>query len=148
MPRRRAGLADLVQVRQERQHRLAFPALVHQRFAAAERRAAELEEIANQFLRLRHVRLAVGLFLRPAGAGDKQQLRIGPDGLCVGRRLADADDRRALAGVGKLDGDIFHCGRAGAALARRLAAGINENEPRSLRSGATRLPCAGGNTSG
>ena len=44
MPRRRAGLADLVQVRQERQHRLAFAAQVHQRFAAAERRARLLAE--------------------------------------------------------------------------------------------------------
>ena len=72
MPRRCAGLANLVQVRQKRQHRLSLAALVHQRFAAAQRRAAELEKTPDVLFRLGHVRLAVGLFLRPARAGDKK----------------------------------------------------------------------------
>ncbi|MGC4052722.1 MAG: hypothetical protein QM757_25610 [Paludibaculum sp.] len=36
MPRRRAGLADLVQVRHEAEHLLAFAAEIDQRLAAAE----------------------------------------------------------------------------------------------------------------
>ena len=75
--------------------------------------------------------LAVGLFLGPAGAGDKQQVRIGSNGLRVGGRFAYTDDSRTLAGVGKLDGNMLHRGRSASALARRLAAGINEHEPGS-----------------
>ena len=79
------------------------------------------------------MRLAVGLFLRPARAGDEQQLRVGPDRLRVGLRLANANDRRAFGCVGEIHRDHFHARRARAAFARRLAAGINADEPRPLR---------------
>ena len=67
----RAGLADLVQMRQKRQHGLTLAALIHERFAAAERRARLFQETKNQFFRLRQMRLSVGLFFRPARAGNE-----------------------------------------------------------------------------
>ena len=81
-----------------------------------------------------NVRPAIGLFLRPARAGDEQQWRVGTDRLRVGLRLADANHRGALAGIGQIHRHQFNRRRARAAVARRLAAGVNEHEPRTLRS--------------
>ena len=79
----RAGLTNLVQVGHERQHRLPFAAEVHKRFTAAERRLRCTKEFQDNIRSLIGVRLAIGLFLCPARASNKQQLRIRPDGLGI-----------------------------------------------------------------
>ena len=95
MPRRRAGLADLVQVRHEAQHRLALAAQVHQRLAAAQRSLGRAQKAQDQRLRFGRVDRAVGLLLGPAGAGHEQQLGVRTNGLLVGLRRLHAGDRGA-----------------------------------------------------
>ena len=70
--RRRAGLADLVHVRQEGKHGLAFAALVDERFAAAERCACCAQESENEIGGFGGVHLPVGLLLGPSRAGDEE----------------------------------------------------------------------------
>ena len=83
MARRRAGLPDLVHMRQERKHGVPLAALIDERLAAAERCAGRVQEAENQLARLGDVDLAVGLFLGPAGAGDKKHFRVGANRLRV-----------------------------------------------------------------
>src|ERR1019366_6937950 len=52
MARRRSGLADLVQMGHETEHRLTLSRLIDQRFAAAQGCARGTKEIKNQRLRL------------------------------------------------------------------------------------------------
>ena len=50
MPRGRAGLADLIQMRHEAQHCLIFAALIDERFAAAERGFRGAQKLQDQLL--------------------------------------------------------------------------------------------------
>ena len=102
--RRGAGLADLIQMRQEGKDGFAFAALIDERFAAAERRAGGVQEAENEFAGFGGVDLAVGLFLGPACAGDEEQFGVGADGLLVLRGGAEAADGGAECG--ELDGDF------------------------------------------
>ena len=123
------GLADLVEVRHELEHRLAFAAEVHERLGGAERGLRLAEETEDELLGLGGVGLAVGLLLRPAGAGDEEQLGVGADGLLVGGRGAEAGD---LGADGReshehaLDG-----GRAGGAGVGGRATGFQQHNPRA-----------------
>lgn len=111
MARRGAG-PRLIWLRcQEREHRLAFAAEIDERFAAPQGRAGDLQEVVNEF-HLRHVRLAVGLFLGPACAGHKEEIGVGPDRLGIGGGLPDAGDGGALGRLGQGGGDRFQ--RSGA----------------------------------
>ena len=52
---------------------------------------------------------------------------------CISRRRVEAGNGCALRGIRQRDRDNFHRGRARTALARGLAARINQNEPWPLR---------------
>ena len=88
MARRGAGLADLVHVGEEGKHGLAVASLIDERFAAAQRCAGGMEEAEDEIGGFGGMGLAVGLFLGPAGAGDKEEFGIGTDGLRVLLRCA------------------------------------------------------------
>ena len=83
--------------------------------------------------------LPSGLLLRPAGAGDEEELRVRADRLLARGRRADARDLRPR-GLGRRDRDRLH-GRRGAAL--RLTAGVrarvDEEHPRALLAAELRL---------
>jgi hypothetical protein len=123
--RRGAGLADLVEMSQKRKHRLALATQIHQRLAAAQRRARELETIKNQLLRFLHVGLSVGLLLGPSGPGYKQQAGLGADRLSVGGRFADTNNRGAFARIRQTERYRFNAGVPGFPFPRWMAAGIN-----------------------
>jgi len=78
------------------------------------------------------MRLAVALFLGPAGSGDQQQSSVGPDSLCVGGGFAHAHDGGAFAGLRQIHGDGLDGGRPAFALPGRLAAGIDQDDPGPL----------------
>ena len=80
MPWGRAGLADLIEVGEERQNRDAFAALIDERFRTAQRCPGAAQKFTNQLARLRSMNLPVGLLLGPARAGNEQELCIGPYG--------------------------------------------------------------------
>src|SRR3954463_397958 len=93
MARCSARLPDLVEMCHERQDALIFPALIDERFAAAERSAGAAEEIENGGLRVADVDLAIRLLLGPSCTCDKEKFCVRSDGLSVlhGRALpADA----------------------------------------------------------
>ena len=125
--RRCAGLADLVQMREEGKNGVAFAALVDERLAAAERCAGLAQEAEDEVGGFGDVDLAVGLLLGPASAGDEEEFGVGADGLLVLLRRADAGD--GGAGCGELDCDFFDCGRAGCAGKGCVGAGVEEQEP-------------------
>src|ERR1035438_7807051 len=92
MPGGGAGLADLIHVGHETQNGLSLAGQVHERLRAPERGLGAAQKIENKFLGFPAVRVAVGLRLRPSGAGHEQQFRVGADRLQVGGRGANADD--------------------------------------------------------
>jgi hypothetical protein len=73
------------------------------------------------------VRLAIGLFLGPAGAGDQQQISVGADGLRVGGGLAHTHHCGALATLREGNRDGLDSGGAGLTLPGGLAAGIDQD---------------------
>ena len=111
--RRGAGLADLVEVAHELEHLLALAAQIDERFGAAEGGLRLPEETEDDLLGLGGVRLAVGLLLGPAGAGDEEQFRVRADRLLVGGRSLDAGDGGALMRGGQGNGYEFDAGLAG-----------------------------------
>jgi hypothetical protein len=76
---------------------LPLARLVDERLGGAEGGAGGPEEAEDELLRLLGVRLAVGLLLGPAGAGDEEELRVGLDGLLAAGRGAGAVVREAGA---------------------------------------------------
>jgi len=100
--------------------RPAFAAKVHQRFGCCPRRADRVEGNADQFFRLRHVRLAVGLFpfVQPAPVTKSSSA----SGRMVwasafGSRMAN--HRGAFAGVRADSRHVSTLGRARAAFRTR-----------------------------
>ena len=79
------------------------------------------------------MRLAVGLLLGPAGAGDEEQFRIRADRLLVGGRSLDAGDGGALMRGGQGNGHEFDAGLAGGTGKRGAATGLEGDDPRALR---------------
>lgn len=67
-----AGLAHLIQVGHKSKHCLILTALVHQRFAAAQRSAGIAKELEDQLFRFRSVRFSIGVLPRPTSASGKQ----------------------------------------------------------------------------
>src|ERR1051326_1994185 len=126
MTRRGARLADLVQVSQEFQDRLALAAEIDQRFTAAERSLRAGEKIQNQSFGFGGVLLAVFLLLGPAGAGDAQKSGVGTDGLLSALRHDDALDVSARR---HCDGYVFHRRRTRRAHPRCVATAIEQQEP-------------------
>src|SRR6185503_8413335 len=92
---RRAGLSNLIHVSEEGKHGLAFAALIHQRFAAAERSAGVAQKTENEIASFAGVNLSVWLFLRPSCTGYKEHFRVGANGLLVLGGCAEAGDRGA-----------------------------------------------------
>ena len=132
MARRRAGLADLVEVRHEAEHRLAFAAEVDQRLAAAQRGLRRAQEPEDQLLGLGGMRRAVGLLLGPAGAGDEQQLGVRTDGLLVGLRTPRRRARWSGSAAPRRRSASTVAARRRSA-PRRDAAGVEQHDPRPLR---------------
>ena len=139
--RRRAGLADLVHVREEGKHGLllarAFRLLVRQRLAAAERCSAEAQEREDQLSGLGDVNLPVGLLLGPARPGDKQQPRVRADRLRVPHRRAQAFDRSAYG----RQSDHDHLNLRGGCFTRkgRMSPRVQQQEPRARLAADGRL---------
>ena len=126
------GLADLVEVREERQDGLSFPGKIDQRLRAAQRRPGLFEEALDQGDGLLDLDLAVRLLLRPARPGHKQQVGVGADGLLVAGRCLHAFDRRALHALGQRDLDGLDGGGPGRTLPCRCDAAFQGQDPRAL----------------
>ena len=133
MPRRRPGLPHLVQVRQERQHRLPLAAQIHQRFGAAERCLRQPQEAEDQVFGILDVSLAVGLSLGPPRARHQQQRGVGTNRLRIGGWRLEPGDLGAPQTLRHLHRHHFHLRRARLALPGRRAARVDQDHPRPVR---------------
>src|SRR5512146_2322671 len=130
---RRAGLADLVHVAHELEHLAAFAGNINQRLAAAERSLCFREEPKDERLGVFHVRLAVFLFLRPAGSGHEEQFGFRANRLLIGLRGINTFYRRSQVCLAE---DGRKCLNGSIAALRRISwmrSGIDNQYPGTLR---------------
>src|SRR5581483_552844 len=104
----------------------AFAALVDERFTAAERGFGGAQEAEDEAFRFGCVDGAVRLLLRPAGAGDEEEFRVGADGLLARLRGTDACDGSTS---GCFDRYVFDRRRGGRAAPRGEATALQQDEP-------------------